>query len=74
MLKLKENYDKEKLELAREKLRNFQKEMREVGLKNLDEIQEEFITYIKAKKIDITLEQMDLINEVFEFQRNKIKK
>lgn len=50
LLKLQDDYDKEKLELAREKLRNFQKEMREVDLKNLDEIQEEFITYIKDKK------------------------
>lgn len=42
LLKLQYDYDKEKLELAREKLRNFQKEMKEVGLKNLDEMQEEF--------------------------------
>ncbi|MCD3245377.1 hypothetical protein FDJ70_09645 [Clostridium botulinum] len=65
--------DKEKLKLHCKRLKQFQKEMRCIDMKNIDELQEEYVTYLKKNRPNATLSEMDAISEVFEFMRNKIK-
>ncbi|WP_080347110.1 hypothetical protein [Clostridium botulinum] len=65
--------DSENLKISQARLRNFQKEMRYIDLKNIDELEEEYITYLRDRKPNMTLEQMDTVSETFEYMRNRIR-